>query len=279
MPKNPPLSFAQVDELVAYDRDTGELTWKVHISRTHKAGEKAGSAKTLRLNRHGTPYNYSYITIRGFQTPSARVAWLLGHGEWPNGNVLFADGDATNLRLANLRLRDESLYAEPLPPLAEERAYSGKLSKSAQRKYGLVRYYGKDAPEIVDRLFIEQKGLCALCGVPGGHPAGSDPKTVLHTDHDHVTEKIRSLLCFNCNAMLGSSRDDPGLLRAAADYLQSWRDRHFFGGPEQIDKKVCARCGSTERLTIILDEHGAGVGLLCEDCKSPHIVDLGKRAV
>ena len=232
MTKQTPLTFDQVNELLAYDPDTGIFTWKTHLSRSFRAGDRAGSLKTQRIGRDGRAYKSWYVAIRGFQTPAARVAWLLSYGEWPNGNIVFIDGDSENIRLSNLRLRDESLYAHPLPKSGETRV-PRVMSKEAQRKYGLVRYYGEDAPEIVDRLFVEQKGLCALCSAPGGHPAGPDPKGVLHTDHDHTTQEIRSLLCFNCNAMLGSSRDNPALLRAAADYIE----RHRKGGDNVVPLK------------------------------------------
>ncbi|UOY02503.1 endonuclease VII domain-containing protein [Blastococcus sp. PRF04-17] len=55
-----------------------------------------------------------------------------------------------------------------------------------------------------------QGGLCAICRAA---PA-------VHVDHDHVTGAVRALLCFNCNGGLGQFKDDPAVLRAAADYVQ-----------------------------------------------------------
>lgn len=55
------------------------------------------------------------------------------------------------------------------------------------------------------------EGSCAICG--GTSVNG------LHLDHNHVTNKVRGLLCCNCNLGLGNFRDDPKLLEKAIQYL------------------------------------------------------------
>jgi hypothetical protein len=79
------------------------------------------------------------------------------------------------------------------------------------RHYHLKRRYGITAAE-ADAMLDAQGGMCAICG---DRPAA-------HVDHDHRTGAVRSLLCFTCNSGLGNFRDEPELLRLAADYL----DRH-----------------------------------------------------
>jgi hypothetical protein len=59
----------------------------------------------------------------------------------------------------------------------------------------------------------EQGGLCAICG-------GAMKRICI--DHDHETGAVRGLLCHNCNVALGHLRDSPALLRAAADYVESF---------------------------------------------------------
>ena len=41
-----------------------------------------------------------------------------------------------------------------------------------------------------------------------------------HIDHDHVTGKIRGILCGNCNSGMGLLKDDPAILLRLAAYLQ-----------------------------------------------------------
>lgn len=65
---------------------------------------------------------------------------------------------------------------------------------------------------------VAQKGCCALCGTDT--PGGNGDFAV---DHDHETGIVRKLLCFNCNIGIGKFRDNPELLRKAAEYLESYK--------------------------------------------------------
>lgn len=62
-------------------------------------------------------------------------------------------------------------------------------------------------------MFVEQKGVCAICGGPGG------PHKSLAVDHHHGTGSVRGLLCGNCNNGLGRFRDNPEFLAKAITYL------------------------------------------------------------
>ena len=67
--------------------------------------------------------------------------------------------------------------------------------------------------EEYDRMFAEQDGKCAICGV-------KVEKHRLCVDHDHATGKVRGLLCRLCNRHLGGFRDSIDLLRRAIAYLE-----------------------------------------------------------
>lgn len=76
--------------------------------------------------------------------------------------------------------------------------------------------------EDYEALVERQKGRCAICrsDFPGrnGNPNYSWP-----VDHDHVTGQTRGLLCRYCNTAIAMLGDDPRTLRAAARYIQSYR--------------------------------------------------------
>jgi hypothetical protein len=64
-----------------------------------------------------------------------------------------------------------------------------------------------------DELLAAWTGFCSICGDIGG-------KKHLCIDHCHKTGRFRGWLCSNCNLVIGSMKDDPALLRGAADYLE-----------------------------------------------------------
>lgn len=87
------------------------------------------------------------------------------------------------------------------------------------RRYGFKRY--KLTEQEFDSLLVGQDGVCGLCGAR--HVPGERAMARLHIDHDHITGQVRKLLCHNCNRGLGGFRDNPALMRAAAEYVEHYR--------------------------------------------------------
>lgn len=87
-------------------------------------------------------------------------------------------------------------------------------ARAACKKSKLKTKWGLTIAEY-DAMLAAQGGGCAVCKTqtPGG--MGRFP-----VDHDHVTGKIRGLLCNLCNVGLGHLKDSPTLLRQAADYIE-----------------------------------------------------------
>lgn len=95
-----------------------------------------------------------------------------------------------------------------------------ECARLAQQRRRLEQIYGITVEEY-DALYEAQGGLCALCKNPETQTRHGKVK-VLAVDHCHATDKVRGLLCHACNCALGYLRDDPVLIRAAADYVESY---------------------------------------------------------
>lgn len=78
-----------------YNSQTGSLRWAIPPNFRIREGDAAG---------YLTAAGYCYVTIAGYKTTAARVAWYLGTGEWPTRRVICKDGDPTNIRLDNLTM-------------------------------------------------------------------------------------------------------------------------------------------------------------------------------
>ena len=68
--------------------------------------------------------------------------------------------------------------------------------------------------EEYDVMFENQKGCCKICDI---HQ--DKLKIRLSVDHCHVTNKVRGLLCSNCNKGIGLLGDNVINLRKAIEYL------------------------------------------------------------
>jgi hypothetical protein len=75
------------------------------------------------------------------------------------------------------------------------------------RRYGLTL-------EAFRALLAKQEGKCAICRVLLWLGKG---KGCAHVDHDHMTKKVRGILCSDCNCGIGYL-DTAEKLRLAADY-------------------------------------------------------------
>ena len=66
-------------------------------------------------------------------------------------------------------------------------------------------------------LLQKQNGVCAICkSYPKSKP--------LHVDHNHKTGKIRRLLCFSCNSIIGLAKEDINILTRMIEYLREFQD-------------------------------------------------------
>lgn len=87
--------------------------------------------------------------------------------------------------------------------------------KANNKDHQLRRKFGITLEEY-NIMFISQNGCCKICGVSQSALTKS-----LSVDHDHISGKVRGLLCHKCNSLLGYAKDRTQLLKNAIDYLKN----------------------------------------------------------
>lgn len=99
-------------------------------------------------------------------------------------------------------------------------------------------------PDEYAELLAAQDGRCAICMAM--------PRTRrLAVDHDHKTGEVRGLLCTRCNhKVLGAARENPSILRRAAEYLERTLLREPVASPtskfgQEVERFIDEHMGTT----------------------------------
>jgi recombination endonuclease VII len=100
------------------------------------------------------------------------------------------------------------------PCLIEASRESITKHHGSRRNYLLKYRYGSSSADI-DAMLAAQGNACAVCRA----------KAPVHVDHDHATGKIRGILCFNCNRLLGYVGDDLTWFEKAITYVECHREQ------------------------------------------------------
>lgn len=86
------------------------------------------------------------------------------------------------------------------------------------RWYEVSRKFGISQSEY-SALYESQNGVCAICLNPETATRNGVVRA-LAVDHCHKSGRVRGLLCSNCNTGIGKLKDDPKIIRRAAQYLE-----------------------------------------------------------
>lgn len=95
-----------------------------------------------------------------------------------------------------------------------------KLNSSRRKYYHEVAKFKEFGitKEQYNTLLDEQKGVCAICGLP----QLATIEKQLCIDHNHATGEIRGLLCEKCNWGIGLLNDDIRIMQNAIKYINKY---------------------------------------------------------
>lgn len=86
--------------------------------------------------------------------------------------------------------------------------------KRQHNKYLKERRYGITQDQF-DQMLVDQNNKCKICKNEFKNSKDT------HIDHCHSTNKVRSLLCNNCNLALGQFMDNTDIMDNAIKYLSN----------------------------------------------------------
>jgi len=104
------------------------------------------------------------------------------------------------------------------------KAYAKNLPKGTIKKRKALqdlKFIGLTENDYLS-MYESQNGCCYICHktIANKFYSKKEDGGYSHIDHDHKTNKIRKLLCSNCNTALGLLKDDINLFYKCIDYLK-----------------------------------------------------------
>lgn len=148
------------------------------------------------------------------------------HKEKPDDEFYIArynDGRThprADCKLCNIEGRkaySKKIWATPSPQKAKVKARRKELyDPQKKRRYAIIRH-GITVEEH-DVMFLTQQGVCAVCGLPPNKK--NKQNWSLNIDHDHITGKVRGLLCGKCNTALGLLNEDQETIKKLLRYVE-----------------------------------------------------------
>lgn len=116
------LTAQRLRELLRYDPETGDFTWKVkHTTRSIPGAQP-------RATKNG----YRLIVVDGEHHRGHRLAWLYMTGDWPVQSLDHIDGNKLNNRFENLRDITQAANSQNIK-VATKRNSSGFLGVSPHK--------------------------------------------------------------------------------------------------------------------------------------------------
>ena len=98
------------------------------------------------------------------------------------------------------------------------REYYRKYRKGSKHRNCYLKRNYNITLEQYNTMFIFQGGVCAICGCPEITKVKNVIKR-LSVDHNHITGKVRGLLCMKCNQALGLLNENPVIIKSLLRYI------------------------------------------------------------
>ncbi len=132
--------YEKMSKYLAYDPETGVITWIKAKGSRAKVGQRAGNLNVA--------LGYRFIMFNKCNYTEHRIAWLLATGEWPKEELDHINRNRSDNRLCNLREATRLENSLNSPQRLKNRAHGVHWSR-AHNKWKVVfrvntkdRYFG-----------------------------------------------------------------------------------------------------------------------------------------
>ena len=125
------------------------------------------------------------------------------------------------------------LEKERMVKLREENHEAVKQEQRKRQLRWSLKKYGISEEDFY-RMLEEQNNSCKICKTHFKEEAAFSKKRSLYIDHEHVTNKVRGLLCNKCNTGIGFFYENKDYFINAINYLsnplegESWERNYIF---------------------------------------------------
>ena len=94
-------------------------------------------------------------------------------------------------------------------PQTTQRNLIRMRERAKERRYGITQ-------EQFEQMLIDQNNKCKICSIE------FKSTKYTHIDHCHDTNRVRGLLCNDCNLALGQFNDNTDIMDMSIKYLQKY---------------------------------------------------------
>ena len=129
------------------------------------------------------------------------------------GNVRATNGNKTCIECKTTKpllefhfYKNKNYYHSLCTDCKKEKFRNYQKTIGRFKKHGITK-------SIYNSMYLEQCGKCFTCQLPFD---------VLYIDHNHTTNKIRKLLCRDCNSALGLLKENINTINNLKNYIKNY---------------------------------------------------------
>jgi Recombination endonuclease VII len=156
----------------------------------------------------------------------------------PTGTMLYVDTKkcsackmdklVTEFYLVSRGMPDRRSYCKACTSAKRTNAYRRNRGNDASYEQVLKREYGITLAEY-NTMLRNQAYRCSVCRRPESIKLKSGQPRRLAVDHDHVTGRLRGLLCHRCNILVWAMEENHTTLGAVQAYVDDFRESFASG--------------------------------------------------